>query len=136
VPDETTRDSMRRIYEAMQRHDPDELAESVTHDIEWVLPDAVPWGGTRHGHLGVIALVEIFDDHVDGLWADPDELIDAGDSVIVLGRMRGTARSGGGEFEVPFAHLWRLTDGVPSRFRAYYDTAPIIRALEGGSEPT
>jgi ketosteroid isomerase-like protein len=127
-----TRDSMRRIYTALQRHDAEELAQSVTHDIEWTLPDAVPWGGTRHGHLGVISMVEVFDEHVDGLWAEPEELLEAEGSVVVLGRMRGTARSGGGEFEVPFAHLWRLTDGVPSRFRAFYDTAPIIRALGGG----
>ena len=130
-----TRDSMRRIYAAMQRHDADALAESVAHDIEWTLPEAVPWGGTRHGHLGVISLVGIFDEHVDGLWAEPDELIESEDSVVVLGRMRGRARSGGGEFEVSFAHLWRLTDGVPSRFRAYYDTAPILRVLGPRSEP-
>jgi uncharacterized protein len=125
---------MRRIYAALQRHDAGELARSVTHDIEWTLPEAVPWGGTHHGHLGVLAMVEIFDEHVEGLWAEPDELLESESAVVVLGRMRGTARSGGGEFEVPFAHLWRLTDGVPSRFRAYYDTAPIIRALGVGSD--
>lgn len=133
MADETT-ESMRRIYAALQRHDADELARSVTHDIEWTLPEAVPWGGTHHGHLGVLAMVEIFDDHVDGLWAEPDELLEAEGSVVVLGRMRGRTRSGGGEFEVSFAHLWRLTDGVPSRFRAYYDTAPILRALDARSE--
>ncbi|MFL5871288.1 MAG: nuclear transport factor 2 family protein [Solirubrobacterales bacterium] len=125
---------MRRVYAALQRHDADELAECVAHDIEWTLPESVPWGGTHHGHLGVISMVEVFDDHVDGLWAEPDELIEADESVVVLGRMRGTAKSGRGEFEVPFAHLWRLTDGVPSRFRAYYDTAPILAALAAGSE--
>jgi ketosteroid isomerase-like protein len=128
-----TTESMRRIYAALQRHDASELARSVTHDIEWTLPEAVPWGGTHHGHLGVLTMVEIFDEHVEGLWAEPDELLESESAVVVLGRMRGTARSGGVEFEVPFAHLWRLTDGVPSRFRAYYDTAPIIRALDEGS---
>ena len=132
MPDETT-ESMKRIYAALQRQDADELARSVTHDIEWTLPETVPWGGTT-GHLGVISMVEIFDEHVDGLWAEPDDLLEAEGSVVVLGRMRGRTQSGGGEFEVPFAHLWRLTDGVPSRFRAYYDTTPILRALDTRSE--
>jgi uncharacterized protein len=123
-------DSVRQLYTLIQRHDTDGLNEALAHDIEWTLPDAVPWGGTHHGHLGVISLVEIYDEHVDGLWAEPDELIDGGDDrVVVLGRISGTARASGEEFEVPFAHVWTLSDGVPSRFRGYYDTAPIIDAL-------
>ena len=121
--------SLRRIYDAMQRQDADQLSESVTHDVEWVLPDGVPWGGTVHGHLGVIAMVELFKDHVEGIWADPDEVIDGGDRMVVLGRMQGRARASDKEFEVPFAHVWGLDEGVPSRFRAYYDTAPIAAAL-------
>jgi uncharacterized protein len=128
VPDETI-NSLRDIYTAVQRHDSDQLSEAMAHDIEWSLPEGVPWGGTHHGHLGVISVVEIYEQHVDGLWADPDEFIDGGDRVVVLGRVKGQARSSGEEFEVPFAHVWALTDGVPSRFRGYYDTAPITAAL-------
>jgi ketosteroid isomerase-like protein len=125
-----TIDSLRDIYAAIQRHDTDRLSEALAHDIEWTLPESVPWGGTHHGHLGVTAVVEIFEEHVDGLWADPDEMIDGDDLVVVLGRVSGTARSTGERFEVPFAHVWTLSDGVPSRFRGYYDTAPITAALQ------
>jgi uncharacterized protein len=125
-----TIDSLRGIYAAIQRHDAEQLSEALAHDIEWTLPETVPWGGTRHGHLGVTSVVEVFEEHADGLWADPDDFIDAGDQVVVLGRVSGTARSTGEHFEVPFAHVWTLTDGVPSRFRGYYDTAPIIDALQ------
>jgi uncharacterized protein len=124
-----TIDSLRDIYAAIQRHDTDRLSEALAHDIEWTLPESVPWGGTHHGHLGVTAVVEIFEEHVDGLWADPDELIDGDDRVVVLGRVSGTARATGEHFEVPFAHVWTLTDGLPSRFRGYYDTAPVTAAL-------
>jgi ketosteroid isomerase-like protein len=125
-----TTESLRELYAAIQRHDAERLAEGLAHDIEWTLPETVPWGGTRHGHLGVISMVEAFDEHVDGFWAEPDEVIDDGDDrVVVLGRISGAARASGEEFEVPFAHVWTLSDGVPSRFRAYYDTTPIIDAL-------
>jgi ketosteroid isomerase-like protein len=52
--------------------------------------------------------------------------------VVVLGRMRGRSRAHGAEFEVAFAHVWGLTDGVPSSLRSYFDTAPVLTALQGG----
>ena len=127
--------TVRRIYAALQRGDVDELRTALTHDIEWNLPEALPWGGTHHGHDGVDAVTEVFGDHVEGSWADPDDYLDAGDRVVVLGRARGRARSSGQTFEVAFAHVWALTDGMPSWFRGYFDTRPIVAALEGRPDP-
>ncbi len=121
---------LRGIYSAMSGRDADRLAESVAHDIEWTLPEALPWGGTHHGPDGIQALVEIFTEHVEGSWAEPDDFLDAGDRIVVLGRLRGTVRASGEEYEVPFAHVWGLSDGVPSSFRGYLDTTPIVSALE------
>ena len=126
--DEVT-DTFRRIYSAVQRGDIEALQENLSHDIEWTMPDSVPWGGTHHGHLGIASMREIYEEHADGIWADPDELIEAGDTVIVLGRTRGRGRASGEEYEVPFAHVWRMTEGVPSSLRAYFDTGPITAAL-------
>jgi uncharacterized protein len=129
--DEALIETFRRIYTSIQHGDSDELTSSLAHDIEFVLPESLPWGGPHHGPLGVAAMVEIYSDHIDGSWADPDEFVEDGDRVIVLGRLIGKARSSGQRFEVPFAHLWGLAEGVPSSFRAYYDSAPITAALEG-----
>jgi uncharacterized protein len=122
-------EALRDIYAAMQRNDSGELRRRLAHDVEWEIPDTVPWGGTHHGHLGLEAVETIFREHVDGLWADPDEFLVAGEHAVVLGRVSGSARSGGERFEVPFAHLWRFSDGVPYRFRAYFDASPILAAL-------
>jgi ketosteroid isomerase-like protein len=121
--------AVRRIYDALSRWNVDELAKDVTHDFELILPPTVPWGGTRHGRDGVEAFATIFRDHVEGHWADPDDFIDAGDMIVVLGRLRGRARATGKEFEEHFAHVWTLSDGMPSRCRSYFDTAPIMAAL-------
>ena len=122
-------ESLQRIYYAFSRWDVEEFVGDLAHDIEWRLPDTLPWGGTRHGHDGVQAFAAIFQDHVEGRWADPDDFLDAGDRMVVLGRMRGPARASGAGFEVEFAHVWTMTDGVASRLRAYLDTAPIMDAL-------
>jgi ketosteroid isomerase-like protein len=124
--------SLQRVYTAVQRGESDELRQSLTHDIEFILPDALPWGGTHHGHLGITAVTDRYEDLVDGLWADPDEFVETGDRILVLGRISGRARSSGQSFEVPFAHVWGMTDGMPSSFRGYFDTAPITAALQAG----
>jgi ketosteroid isomerase-like protein len=116
--------AVRRIYTALTRWDVDDLVADMTHDVEWTLPDPLPWGGTHHGPDGVRTFARIFRDHVE-----------AGDRIIALGRLRGRARESGHDFEVEFAHVWALTDGVASRVRVYYDTAPILAALEGRSPP-
>ena len=120
---------LREAYTAISRGDAETLGSLVAHDIEWTLPDSLPWGGTRHGPDGIAAMVEIFTEHVDGVFADPDDFIDAGDQIVVLGRLRGCFRSCGEDYEVPFAHVWGLSDGVPNRFRGYLDTAPILELL-------
>jgi ketosteroid isomerase-like protein len=121
--------ALQRIYDALSRWDVDEFASDVTHDFELILPETVPWGGTLHGRDGVEAYATIFQDHVEGPWADADDFIDAGDVIVVLGRLRGRARASGQKYEVPFAHVWTLSDGMPSRCRSYFDTAPIMATL-------
>ena len=122
-------EALRRIYEALSRWDVDELARDVTHDFELILPATLPWGGTRHGRDGVLAFADTFRDHVDGQWADADDFIEAGDVILVLGRLRGRAKVTGDIFEEHFAHVWTLSNGMPSRCRSYFDTAPIMAAL-------
>lgn len=127
--------TVRRFYDAMSRWDVESLSHSVTHDFELNLPDTVPFGGTHHGYDGVEATATVFRDYIDGPWAEPDDFIDAGDALVVLGRLRGTAKRTRQEFEVPFAHVWTFDEGAPSRCRAYYDTAPVTAAIEPAGAP-
>jgi uncharacterized protein len=121
--------AVRRIYHAISEWNVDELTKDVTHDFEMILPETVPWGGTHHGPDGVEAFATIYRDHVEGQWADPDDFIDGGDVIVVLGRLLGRARATGQKYEVHFAHVWTLSDGMPSRCRSYFDSAPIMSAL-------
>lgn len=126
--------ALRRIYEALSRWDIDELANDVAHDVVLILPETLPWGGRHHGLDGVQAFASIFEDYVEGFWADPDDFLDAGDEVVVVGRFRGRGKETGNEFEVGFVHIWTMRDGVPARCRAYLDSAPVMAAIEGQGE--
>lgn len=122
---------MREIYSGLQRWDTDALTKLVAHDIEWDLPQTLPWGGIHHGPDGFLAIADVMQQHVEGVWADPDDFLDAGDRIVVLGRIRGRGRSTGQDYETPFAHVWGMSDGVPSSFRAYFDAAPVLAAIAG-----
>jgi ketosteroid isomerase-like protein len=122
--------SLQQIYGAMSRGSSDELLSAIAHNIEWATPETLPWGGTRHGREGVESVIEILRDHADAAW-DVDDFLDADGRVVVLGRMRGRSIASGLEFEVPFAHVWGMSDGVPASFRSYLDSGPIVTALEG-----
>ena len=122
--------AVRRIYSAFSRWDVDDMLRDVTHDFELTLPDTVPFGGTRHGRGGLRAVARIFQVHIEGGVAEPDDILDARDRIVVLGRIRGQGRASGTDFEVPFVHVWAFSDGVPSLCVSYFDTAPIMAALD------
>jgi uncharacterized protein len=123
---------LRGVYDALDRGDREGMVAALAHDVEWRIPDVLPWGGTRHGHDGVLTFLEALDAHVDGGWATPEDFFDAGDRLLVTGRFRGTARATGRKFDVPVAHVWACDDGVPVRFESYLDTATLLRALGPG----
>jgi ketosteroid isomerase-like protein len=111
-------EALRRIYAAISTWDVDEWARSVTHDFELCMPETLPR-----------TFATLFRDHVDGQWADPDNYIGSDDALAVYGRMRGRAIATGKSYEVHFVHVWMLSDGMPSRCRSYFDTAPVTEAL-------
>ena len=59
----------------------------------------------------------------------PEEYVDAGSDVVVLGRYRGIARESGKTLDVPFVHVWTFEDGLAIRFRQFLDTAGWVEAL-------
>lgn len=65
----------------------------------------------------------------DGFQATPQQILDAGDHIVALGRYTGTAKSTGVALNAQFAHVWRLADGRVESFQQYTDTLQAVRAL-------
>jgi uncharacterized protein len=122
---------VKRSYDAFVRHDLDAVLADMDQDIEWHQAQGLPHGGYYRGLEEVRR--NIFDpldrDWWDEFSADPDEFIDAGDEVVVLGRYRGVAKGTGKRLDVPFVHVWALRDGKAVRFRQFLDTAGWREAL-------
>ena len=63
----------------------------------------------------------------DGFAALPGEFLDAGDTIVVLGRYRGTYKASGKAIDAQFAHVWRVDDGKAVAFQQYTDTLQAAR---------
>jgi len=125
-------DIVRRSYDAFARKDMDGVMGDMHPEIVWHQAQGLPHGGTYHGLDEVKR--NIFDpldqDWCDGFTAGPDEFIDAGDQVVVVGRYRATAKGTGKQLDVPFVHIWTLEGEKAIQFRQYLDTAGWVGALQ------
>src|SRR5262249_58878465 len=122
---------VRRSYEGCAGDDMDAVLADMDPQIEWQQAQGLPHGGN---YRGVDEVRRNIFDPLDRDWwaefaADPDEFVDGGDQVVVLGRYRGIAKGTGKELDVPFVHVWTLRDGKAVRFRQFLDTAGWHAAL-------
>jgi ketosteroid isomerase-like protein len=131
VTDRTALEIARESYEAFARGDLDRVVGELDPEIVWEQAQGLPHGGTYGGVDEVRR--NVFDpldrDWWDEFTARPDEFIDAGDQVVVLGRYRAHAKQTGRSLDVPFVHVWTVRGGKVTRFRQFLDTAGWNAAL-------
>jgi uncharacterized protein len=122
---------VKRSYDAFARDDMDGVLGDMHPDIEWHQAQGLPHGGFYKGLDEVRR--NIFDPLDEEWWdeftATPDEFLDAGDEVVVIGRYRGTAKQTGKALDVPFVHVWTIAGEKAVRFRQFLDTAGWVDAL-------
>ena len=122
---------VERSYEAFARDDMDAVLADMHADIEWHQAQGLPHGGLYRGLDEVRR--NVFDPLDRDWWkefvVEPDELIEADDQVVVIGRYRGVAKDTGKRLDVPFVHVWTFRGGLAVRFRQFLDTAGWNAAL-------
>jgi uncharacterized protein len=122
---------VRRSYEAFERGDLAAVLADLDPEIEWHQAQGLPHGGLYRGRDEVRK--NVFEPLDLEWWSEfsavPDEILDAGEQLVVLGRYRGTAKRTGKRLDVPFVHVWTLRDERATSFRQFLDTAGWIEAL-------
>jgi ketosteroid isomerase-like protein len=123
----------RAGYEAFRVGNAPAIVGLLDPEIEWVGwsgNDRLPGGGTFRG---LAELVTGVFGRMQHTWTAfefrPETYLDAGDHVIVIGRMWGESRESGVEVDVPFAHVWRVEAGKARRVELYTDTLTVFEAL-------
>jgi ketosteroid isomerase-like protein len=127
-------DVIKAAYEAVgDRGKVDELLQII--DPEVVVRDRPesPDPRTYYGHAGVRQAVESSDETFEHFELHPEEIIPAGDYVIVVLRMRGTGRGSGITVEERIAHQWKVRDGKVVALQVYSDPEEAVRDARAAS---
>ena len=122
--------TIREGYEAFNRNDISDVLGRFDPEIEFHEPGGgrAP-KGTFTGPQAVAEKVfSTVPDNFEDFRADPEQFIDAGEHVVVVGRFRGRSKSAV-TLDAPFVHVWTVGDGYLQRMRAFTDTALLTRAL-------
>jgi ketosteroid isomerase-like protein len=122
-------DTVRSGYDAFNRKDIPSVLELYDSQIEWIeggggRSPAGTFRGTQSVANEVFATVP---QNFDDFRAEPEQFIDAGEHVVVVGRFRGRAKSGE-TLDAPFVHVHRMRNGKVAGFRNYVDATGWARA--------
>ncbi len=126
-------DLIRAIYAAFAAGDVPGVVARMSPDIEWneaenfPYADRNPYRGPEAILTGVFARIG---EEWDGFAAVPDDYLDAGDTVVVLGRYHGTFKATGRTLDAQLAHVWRVEDGQAVAFQQYTDTLQAALVTE------
>lgn len=122
--------TLEKGYEDFANGDIDAVLENWTDDVHWEGGNAdLPAGGAYAGKQAVVAGFGELAEAWDGLEVTPDEFFPQGDTVVVLGHTKGTAKATGQSVDSPFVHIYRFQDGKVNRIQILTDTLTGARAL-------
>ena len=101
-----------------------EIVWDMTH---YELPGG---SGVYYGHDGVRQFMREWLAPFESYYARPEEIIDAGEAVVVRLRQGGRGKQSGLEVKVPpYWQVYRLRDGRAVRIEFYRDQAEALKAV-------
>ena len=120
---------VRRGVEAFNRGDLSGVAAVFAPEFEYVASGAIPGvGGVYRGAAGYRRFQEAFwDEFADGR-AQINELIEAGDEVVVSLTAWGSGKQSGVETVRSFWQVWTVRDGKVVRGQGYASRAEALEA--------
>ena len=125
-------DAIKGLYAAFARGDAPAAFAAMDAGIVWNEAENFPYAD-RNPYVGPMTIGEgVFmrlATEWDNFQALPEEFLDAGESVVALGRYKATNKATGIALNAQFAHVWRLANGKIKGFQQYTDTAQAARAV-------
>ena len=118
------------LYAAFARGDAQAVLAAMDPAIVWNEAENFLYAD-RNPYVGHAAVAEGIFMRIaaewDGFQVAPEEFLDAGDTVVALGRYKGTYKATGAGIHAQFAHIWRIKDSKITAFQQYTDTAQAAR---------
>jgi ketosteroid isomerase-like protein len=116
------------VYDAYGSKDVDALMAPLHDDFQISASDPLPWGGRFKGRDGMMEFIGKISSFIDSR-VDVDEMVEAGDHVIAIGRSAGTIKATGKEYAVRLVDVCEIRDGKVLSIDIYLDTPAILAAL-------
>jgi ketosteroid isomerase-like protein len=123
---------IRGMYESFSTGDVTSVLDQMHQHIEWCQAENFIYAD-RSPYRGPQAVLEGVFMRLASEWADfkvmPEEWLDAGNHIVVLGIYSGRHKESGKEIRAQFAHIWGVTHGRVVRFQQYTDTKQFADAI-------
>ena len=125
-------DALRRGYDAFNSGDAATVAELYSDDVVWEGPNSegVPMSGKHEGKDAVMQALGQIGELFESFNVSPDELVEEGDTIVVLSHITATTKSGN-EIRSPGVEIWRFSGGKVNRVQSLGDTAEMKQAIGG-----
>jgi ketosteroid isomerase-like protein len=119
---------VRESYEFVEReHKPD--FDLLHPDILWHTREDLPDTTTHRGHDGAATLLAEWYGAFDDLHVDVEDLIDAGDRVVVVLRLHGRAGGSTHEVDMSETHVVTVSDGKVTEIHEYPTKAEALNVV-------
>jgi ketosteroid isomerase-like protein len=112
-------ETVRRAYDAFARGDLETLRTFLAPDIEWRTTPDVPFMGNYAGIEAFLRGMGEWTSAFEDVTTEIEEMIDAGENVIVRHRMRGRGRDSGVEVDLAIYQVVAVRDGKLTRMHDY-----------------
>lgn len=123
---------VKGMYGAFEQGDVLAVLAAMDHDIVWNEAENFPYAD-RNPYVGPQAIVDGVFGRLGSEWdywnLDIEEVLDAGDRVVALGRYQAKNKATGKEIDAQFVHVWTLSEGKVKGFQQYADTAQVRDAV-------
>jgi ketosteroid isomerase-like protein len=122
---------VRRGYEAWNSGDREWVLEHMAEDVEWITPPDDPDPGTYKGLEGLEQYWSQWRAAVGQLNFVIEEMIDAGDSVVIVARRQGRGEHSGLEVSDRVIQVFEFEGEKCHRVREYYDRDAALSSIRG-----
>jgi len=124
---------IRGIYDGFAAGDVGAVLGAMSQDIVWNEAENFPYAD-HNPYVGPQAVAEgVFARCIgewDGFTVSVDEVLDAGDTIVALGRYSGTYKATGKAMNAQLVHVWRVAGGKATHFQQYADTLQVAQVIQ------
>jgi uncharacterized protein len=119
---------VRQMLDAFHQGDFETSLAFLDRDVEWHDPPDVPGGGVHRGPEEVRRWMAGWLGAWESYTAEAEEVIDAGDQVVVVHYERGRGKGSGVEVEHRVTNVFDLRDGRVVRKRPFANRSDALEA--------